>query len=453
MRSSHLILANVAVRLFGEVHTNKIPLSHIEYPEFIELVVNQNIRPERPDGDEAPQLTDDSWQLAELCWKKDPLSRPNIGTVRDMMSRLLDSNPNQRVMKVSALIPGKSSSALCPHALFLCQSQGTATPPVILRHPEVPVPDLHVSLSPSESHPGPYAFREECRLEGHKHPVYAVAFSPDGKQIVSGSWDRTILVWDWGTQKVILGPLLGHTSYVGCLAYSPDDQRIASGSADKSVMVWDARSGETLHRLTKHTQVVTSVAFSPDGRMIASGSRDRTIQIWDADTGEIIHSMTFDKVYSVVFSPNGRYLAIGMENGVEVWDVQSWQRVCGRPSTNGPCRAVAVLPDSNRIACADGSRVCIMDLKTGELIMGPTQQRTASIRCLTISPDGTWIASGSLDTTIRIWDTATGNQISNFETESWVWSAAISPSAASGMQIATACNDNTINLYSCDSVL
>jgi len=98
--------------LFGEVHTNEIPLGHIEYSDFVELIVNQDIRPERPDGDEAPQLTDDSWQLAELCWKKDPVSRPNVGTVCDTMSRLLDNNPRQRVMKVNALP--------CMSTLFSC---------------------------------------------------------------------------------------------------------------------------------------------------------------------------------------------------------------------------------------------------------------------------------------------------------------------------------------------
>jgi len=91
--------------LFGEVHTNEIPLGHIEFSEFFKLVVNQDLRPECPDADEAPQLTDGNWQLAELCWKKDPLSRPNIGTVCDMMSHLLANNLGQWAMNVSALIP------------------------------------------------------------------------------------------------------------------------------------------------------------------------------------------------------------------------------------------------------------------------------------------------------------------------------------------------------------
>ena len=105
--------------LFGEVHTNEIPLGHIEYSDFIELVANQDIRPERPDGDEAPQLADDSWRLAELCWQRDPVSRPNIGIVCDTMSRLLDNNPRQQVMKVSALIPRmKYLHTMCSYSIY-----------------------------------------------------------------------------------------------------------------------------------------------------------------------------------------------------------------------------------------------------------------------------------------------------------------------------------------------
>ena len=112
--------------IFDEIHTNEVPLGHVEYSEFVEFVVNQDIRPERPDGDEAPQLTYDSWQLAELCWKKDPLSRPNVGTVCDTMSRLLDNGPGQQVMEVSdTLFLGLPHSI--SYSIFLSVSTGACT--------------------------------------------------------------------------------------------------------------------------------------------------------------------------------------------------------------------------------------------------------------------------------------------------------------------------------------
>jgi hypothetical protein len=85
--------------LFGrhEIHTNEIPLSQISYSDFVQLVVHQDIRPARPDEDEAPQMTDDIWQLAKQCWAKNPVARPNIKAVCTVISSL----------------PGKHHSTVC----------------------------------------------------------------------------------------------------------------------------------------------------------------------------------------------------------------------------------------------------------------------------------------------------------------------------------------------------
>ena len=334
-----------------------------------------------------------------------------------------------------------------PHALSsLWQSQPAPAPPVILRRPETTVPELRALPAVPKPRPAP-TFQQKCILQGHTYWLFSVAFSPDGNWIVSGSGDNTILVWDWRSEKVILGPLLGHTSYVVSVAFSPDGQRIASGSEDTAVIVWDTKSGEKLHRLMGHTDDVRSIAFSPDGRMIISGSYDTTIVTWDSETGEAVHSLTLGaQITSVMFSPNGQYLAIATRSGIEVRDVQSWQRICG-----GYCVGwiIAVAPDNERVAYSDGYGIRIMQLMTGKPIMGPTKGHTGNVYSLAFSPDGTWIASGSYDGTIRIWDTATGNQISGLALGSTVFSIAISPS---GMQLVAGCWDNTVRLYSCDSV-
>ena len=120
-------------------------------------------------------------------------------------------------------------------------------------------------------------------------PVDSVAFSPDGKRIVSGSWDGTLRIWDADTGQPLGAPLTGHTDAVYGVAFSPDGTRIVSGSADHTVRIWDADTGQPIGApLTGHTDFVDGVAFSPDGHRIVSGSGDNTLRIWDADTGQPI---------------------------------------------------------------------------------------------------------------------------------------------------------------------
>ena len=97
----------------------------------------------------------------------------------------------------------------------------------------------------------------------------------------------TVRVWDADTGQPIGQPLTGHTDTVYSVAFSPDGKRIVSGSDDNTVRLWDADTGQPVGPpLTGHTGVVYSVAFSPDGKRIASGSNDDTVRVWDADTGQ-----------------------------------------------------------------------------------------------------------------------------------------------------------------------
>jgi len=110
------------------------------------------------------------------------------------------------------------------------------------------------------------------------HSVICIAFSPDGNQIVSGSEDKSVQVWDAKTGKQ-LRELQGHTGKVNSVTFSPDGSQIISGSHDRSVWMWDAKTGKQLKELQGHTNWVWSVTFSPDGNQIASGSEDKSVQM------------------------------------------------------------------------------------------------------------------------------------------------------------------------------
>ena len=111
-------------------------------------------------------------------------------------------------------------------------------------------------------------------LRGHDYSVRSVEFSHDGSKIVSGSYNKTIRVWDANTGVEMLPPLRGHNDYVRSVAFSHDGSKIVSGSEDETIRVWDANTGvEMLPPMRGHDRNVTSVAFSYDGSKIVSGSR------------------------------------------------------------------------------------------------------------------------------------------------------------------------------------
>ncbi|KAF7333241.1 WD40 repeat-like protein [Mycena sanguinolenta] len=162
-------------------------------------------------------------------------------------------------------------------------------------------------------------------LEGHTDWVNSVAFSPDGRHIVSGSDDKTIRIWNAATGEAVGTPLEGHTGSVRSVAFSPDGRQIVSGSGDKTIRIWNAATGEAVGTpLEGHTDWVNSVAFSPDGRHIVSGSGDKTIRIWNAATGEAVGTPLeghTDWVSSVAFSPDGRQIVSGSDDKtIRIWN-------------------------------------------------------------------------------------------------------------------------------------
>jgi WD40 repeat protein len=162
-------------------------------------------------------------------------------------------------------------------------------------------------------------------MEGHSGGIRSVACSPDGTRIVSGSYDKTLQLWD-AVSGAHLNTLKGHSSYICSVAFSPDGTRIVSGSDDKTLRLWDAVSGAHLNTLKGHSKLIRSVAFSPDGTYIVSGSNDNTHRLWDAVRGAHINTLEgySDPAASAVFSDY-----IGTISRSSSGDIKQWNAVGG----------------------------------------------------------------------------------------------------------------------------
>jgi len=135
-------------------------------------------------------------------------------------------------------------------------------------------------------------------LEDHTDAILAVCFSPDGKQLATGSWG-SLMTYSFNEGSAIIAhSLKGHTSYVRSLSFSPDCKLLCSGSDDESIKFWNPADGSLVKSIDQaHTSYVRSVSYSPNGRILVSaGCYDKTMKIWDAETFELKH--TFEQEYA-----------------------------------------------------------------------------------------------------------------------------------------------------------
>ncbi len=280
----------------------------------------------------------------------------------------------------------------------------------------------------------------------HSDAVGAVAFSPDGLMLASGSKDKTVQIWDLATGKSIR-TFAGDSSTIWSVAFDSNGTKLATGTGFWRVMLWDLKTGEG-KRLLDHTASVWSVAFSPDGKLIASGSGDKTTKISDAATGSLIYNLPdhTDFVYSVAFTPDGKSLvSASKDKKITVVDVATGSLIKTLEGHGDQVRSVAVSPDGKTIVSGSyDESIKIWDIETGDLIRS-IKGHSDDIVSVAISPDGKFIASGSKDKTIKIWDFATGellNTLTGHTDEVYV--VAFSPD---GKTIASGSKDNTIKLW------
>merc|ERR1719258_178725 len=162
--------------------------------------------------------------------------------------------------------------------------------------------------------------------QGHTKDVFSVAFSADNHQIVSGSRDKTIKLWNTlGECKYTITEDM-HTDWVSCVAFSPSAKMplIISGGWDRLVKVWNLSNCKLRTNLAGHTGVVYTTAISPDGSLCASGGKDGIAMLWDVNDGKHLYSLDAGgTINALSFSPKNYWLVAATDTSIKVWDLEN----------------------------------------------------------------------------------------------------------------------------------
>ena len=283
-------------------------------------------------------------------------------------------------------------------------------------------------------------------LQSHADRVWSIAFSPDGRCLASGSSDRTLKLWDIHS-GLCLKSLLGHSQQLRTVAFSTDGQTLISGSDDQSLRLWNQHTGECLKVLQGHTSWISSVAFSPDGCLLASGSEDQSVRLWDTRNNFCIKTLQghSNGVWSVAFSPQGTAIASGSQDGsVRFWDSRTGKYFGLQRHTSW---VWSVAFSANGCFLASGSEdwtIKLWDTQTGRHLW-TLQEHTDAVFSLVFAPDGQTLLSGSLDGTIKLWDILRGVCRQTLQGHTGgIWSITLS---LDGQLLASGSQDQTVRLW------
>jgi RNA polymerase sigma factor (sigma-70 family) len=258
--------------------------------------------------------------------------------------------------------------------------------------------------------------RLDGHLESYKGKINAVAFSSDGKILASASDDSSIRLWDVATGRE-MRQLLGHQQGVRSVVFIPGDKTLVSASADRTLRLWEAATGKELRHVGQQQQSQSGLALTADGHTLASGGGDGAVRVWDLDSGRLLHALHGHEgeILAMAISPDGRILASsGEDRTLRLWDLGSERERKRLLANQEPVASIAFSPDGKTLASASwGHSVRLWDVATGEARL-PLPSHHGYVGAVAFAADGQTLATSGDDQTIRFWDAKTGALLRHF---------------------------------------
>jgi len=250
------------------------------------------------------------------------------------------------------------------------------------------------------------ALSGEClgTIEGANLGAYAVAVSPDGKRVAAGCKDGVVREFSL-PEGGLIRELQGHRGYVHSVIYTRDGQWMLSSAGDGSIRVWASDAQEPVGILEGHRGGVLSVALSPDGRLALSGGRDGTVRVWDVGKRTLLQTLEGHRAWvtTVTFAgDSGHGISASRDGRILKWDLDTG-KILAEMLPGGEVHALACTPDG-KIAFAGGTDdlITCWDLTTGEKT-ATLSGHESDVLGLALTPDGKHLVSASHDTTLLVW--------------------------------------------------
>ncbi|MEH2370114.1 WD40 repeat domain-containing protein, partial [Nostoc sp.] len=184
-------------------------------------------------------------------------------------------------------------------------------------------------------------------LTGHSKRVNAVAFTPNGKQVISASWDKTLKLWNLETGECE-HTFQGHSDRVTAVALTSDGKQVISTSWDNTLKLWNLETGKHDRTFHGHRDAVNAVIFTPDGKQAISASHDKTLKLWNLETGKDEHTFQGHSnwVKAVALTPDGKQvISASSDNTLKLWNLETGKHEHTFQGHRGGVNAVALTPD------------------------------------------------------------------------------------------------------------